>query len=68
MSIRKSTARVAVCTAAAALVLAGCSSATDSSGSDTADDAGKDTGAVGFILVGLKEDFGYNHAVYEGSE
>ena len=30
--------------------------------------AGKDTGAVGFIMVGPKDDFGYNQAVYEGSE
>ena len=68
MSIRKSTVRVAVLASAAAIVLAGCSSATESSGGDVEADAGKDTGAVGFIMVGPKDDFGYNQAVFDGSE
>lgn len=67
MSTRNSTLRLAACGLAAALALAGCSSATDSSeGSDDA--PGKDTAAVGFIMVGPKDDFGYNQAVYEGSQ
>lgn len=53
--------------ASAVLVAAGCSSATESGGSG--DGApGKDTPAVGFIMVGPKDDFGYNQAVHEGSQ
>lgn len=68
MLISKPTLRVAVGAAAVALVLAGCSSAADSEDSTADESAGKDTGAVGFIMVGPKDDFGYNQAVYEGSE
>lgn len=70
MFIRQSTARRSVAAAAAALVLAGCSSATEAStSSDAGDDVpGEGTTAVGFIMVGPKDDFGYNQAVYEGSE
>lgn len=69
MSVSKSTLRLAVATSAAALVLAGCASATDSGGGSSDSAApGKDTKAVGFIMVGPKDDFGYNQAVYEGSE
>jgi basic membrane protein A len=70
MSIRQSTARWAVGAAAAALVLAGCSSATEANTSDDTSDGapGEGTAAVGFIMVGPKDDFGYNQAVYEGSE
>jgi basic membrane protein A len=68
MLIPKPTLRVAVGAAAAALALAGCSSAAQSQDPATDDSAGKDTGAVGFIMVGPKDDFGYNQAVYEGSE
>ncbi|WP_183095116.1 BMP family ABC transporter substrate-binding protein [Nocardioides stalactiti] len=69
MSVRQSTPRwaVGVGLACAALVVAGCSSATESSGSGS-DEPGKDTPAVGFITVGPKDDFGYNQAVYEGSQ
>ena len=68
MLFSKPTLRVAVGAAAVALVLAGCSSATESDDAAADDSAGKDTGAVGFIMVGPKDDFGYNQAVYEGSE
>lgn len=69
MFIRKSTVQGAVGAAVTVLVLAACSSATDS-GSDSADGGtpGEGTDAVGFIMVGPKDDFGYNQAVYEGSE
>lgn len=69
MSIRKLTARRAAVAAAAALVLAGCSSATETTASsDGEGEAGEGTTAVGFIMVGPKDDFGYNQAVYEGSQ
>ncbi len=69
MFMRKSTVRGVVGAAATVLVLAACSSATDS-GSDSGDGGtpGEGTEAVGFIMVGPKDDFGYNQAVYEGSE
>lgn len=71
MSIRHSTGRTVVATFALALALAGCSSATespDSTDSSGSSAPGKDTTAVGFIMVGPKDDYGYNQAVYEGSE
>ena len=70
MSVSKSTLRLAALASAAALALTGCASATESVGSTTGDSAapGKDTKAVGFIMVGPKDDFGYNQAVFEGSE
>jgi basic membrane protein A and related proteins len=68
MLIPKPTLRAAVGAAAVALALAGCSSAAESEEPAADDSAGKDTGAVGFIMVGPKDDFGYNQAVYEGSE
>lgn len=68
MLIPKPTLRAAVGAAAVALALAGCSSAAESQDPAADDSAGKDTGAVGFIMVGPKDDFGYNQAVYEGSE
>ena len=68
MLIPQPTLRVAIGAAAVALVLAGCSSATESEDSAADDSAGKDTGAVGFIMVGPKDDFGYNQAVYDGSQ
>lgn len=70
MSIRHSTGRAVIATFALALALAGCSSATEStdSASGGSDAPGKDTPAVGFIMVGPKDDYGYNQAVYEGSE
>lgn len=58
------------------LVGAACSSndgSADASGDDTGGDTssseapGKDSPAVGFIMVGPKDDFGYNQAVYEGA-
>ena len=37
-------------------------------GSSSSSEApGKDSPAVGFIMVGPKDDFGYNQAVYEGA-
>ena len=69
MFVSKSTLRLAALASAAALALAGCASATesgDATGSTAA--PGKGTKAVGFIMVGPKDDFGYNQAVYEGSQ
>lgn len=69
MSIRKSTLRVGLCAAASVLVLAGCSSATETEEvAESGGNPGEATAAVGFIMVGPKDDFGYNQAVYEGSE
>lgn len=62
------TRRAAIAVAASSLVLAGCSSATETEASAADASAGKDTGAVGFIMVGPRDDFGYNQAVYEGSQ
>ena len=50
-----------------ALVLAGCSSATESEDSAADEQCRQGTGAVGFIMVGPKDDFGYNQAVYEAA-
>ena len=57
---------------AALLLLGACSSndgSTSASGSDSSESAtpGKDSEAVGFIMVGPKDDFGYNQAVYDGA-
>lgn len=56
------------------LVGAACSSndgsadATGDTGDTSSSEApGKDSPAVGFIMVGPKDDFGYNQAVYEGA-
>lgn len=68
MLISKSTLRLAVAASAAALALAGCASATESGETGDGSAPGKDTEAVGFIMVGPKDDFGYNQAVYDGSE
>jgi basic membrane protein A and related proteins len=70
MSIHQPTARrAAVGAAAVALVLAGCSSATEATSGGSSDETpGEGTTAVGFIMVGPRDDFGYNQAVYEGSE
>jgi len=66
MSLCKSTLRAALA-AAAAVALAACASATSTTEkSDGAPGAG--TEAVGFIMVGPKDDFGYNQAVFDGSE
>jgi basic membrane protein A len=58
--------------AAALLVSAGCSPAgTSSAGtaSDVSSDApGVGGSAIGFIMVGPKDDYGYNQAVYEASQ
>ncbi|MFL6022386.1 MAG: BMP family ABC transporter substrate-binding protein [Marmoricola sp.] len=45
-----------------------CSSAASTTDSGSSSAAGKDTKAIGFIMVGPKDDFGYNQAVYEGSQ
>ena len=69
MSRRKSTLGVVAGLVAAAVALAGCSSATSTTDSTSSDGApGEGTKAVGFIMVGPKDDYGYNQAVYEGSE
>ncbi len=68
MSVNKSTLRVAAFASALALALAGCASASDSGSTGDGSAPGKDTEAVGFIMVGPKDDFGYNQAVFEGSE
>ena len=66
MSLSKSTVRAAAA-AVAVLTLAACASATSSTEKSDGP-PGADTRAVGFIMVGPKDDFGYNQAVYEGSE
>ncbi len=70
MSTTQSSVRRLVVGAVAALALTGCSSATESATSATDGDSapGEGTTAVGFIMVGPKDDFGYNQAVFEGSE
>ncbi|MCX6398040.1 MAG: BMP family ABC transporter substrate-binding protein [Propionibacteriales bacterium] len=65
MSNRKTTALLAGLALIAAL--SGCASASES-GSDVKDDAGKGVTKIGFIMVGPKDDYGYNQAVYEGSQ
>jgi simple sugar transport system substrate-binding protein/basic membrane protein A len=62
----KSTLR-GVIVGAAALALAACASATSTT--EKSDGTpGQGTEAVGFIMVGPKDDFGYNQAVFDGSE
>lgn len=68
MSMRKSTLGVLAGLAAGAVILAGCSSATEDKASASEGAPGEGTTAVGFIMVGPKDDYGYNQAVYEGSE
>jgi len=43
------------------------SSNASSSGDSSSEAPGKDSEAVGFIMVGPKDDFGYNQAVYDGA-
>ena len=55
------------------LVTAACSSndggeSTATTGDPASTSPGKDSPAVGFIMVGPKDDFGYNQAVYEGAK
>ncbi len=65
----KVTARIAVAAVAVAtLALAGCSPVASNSASSTGDVAGVGGTAIGFIMVGPKDDFGYNQAVYEASQ
>ena len=61
---RLATAAVVV----AALALAGCSAAADSPSGGSSDTAGVGGTAIGFIMVGPKDDFGYNQAVFEASQ
>ncbi len=65
-------AALAATAAAAAIALSSCSAASDggSGGSGSGSDGAPGTGgsAVGFIMVGPKDDYGYNQAVYDGSE
>ncbi|MAO79425.1 MAG: BMP family ABC transporter substrate-binding protein [Nocardioides sp.] len=52
-----------------ALTLAACAPAGSGGGAEASSDApGADGTAVGFIMVGPKDDYGYNQAVYEGSQ
>lgn len=71
-STRRAPARWGVKAAAAAAslaVMAGCSPATDATEQTASTGSpGEGSEAVGFIMVGPKDDFGYNQAVYEGSE
>ncbi len=68
MSMRKSTLGVLAGLAAGAVILTGCSSATETKATASEGAPGEGTDAVGFIMVGPKDDYGYNQAVYEGSE
>ena len=68
MSMRKSTLGVLAGLAAGAVILTGCSSATETKATASEGAPGEGTSAVGFIMVGPKDDYGYNQAVYEGSE
>jgi simple sugar transport system substrate-binding protein/basic membrane protein A len=64
----KVTARIAMAAAAVAtLALAGCSPVASDSG-ESSDVPGVGGTAIGFIMVGPKDDFGYNQAVYEASQ
>ncbi len=66
---RKSLLSTAAVGAAVALALAGCSPAVDTTAStDSSGAPGTGGTAIGFIMVGPKDDFGYNQAVYEGSQ
>lgn len=65
MPNRKTTALVAGLALLAALT--GCASASEGT-DDVAGDTGKGLTKVGFIMVGPKDDYGYNQAVYEGSQ
>jgi basic membrane protein A len=73
-------ASLAAVAAAAAMVLSSCSSASSGGGGGSSGSSGSSSSsggssapgtggaAVGFIMVGPKDDFGYNQAVYDGSE
>src|SRR5882757_95762 len=65
MPNRKTTALVAGLALLGALTAACASATTASTAGSSA--PGKGTKAIGFIMVGPKDDFGYNQAVYEGS-
>lgn len=55
--------------AVAAIALAACSPAGSGAAAEAASDApGTGGTAIGFIMVGPKDDYGYNQAVYEASE
>lgn len=77
MSFRRTTrlASILGAVAALALAMASCTSATSSAPSSASTSTGGTSGApgaggsaIGFIMVGPKDDFGYNQAVYEGSQ
>ena len=65
-------AAFAALAAATALVLSACTAATDPDTSPTgavsAEGAGTGGTAIGFIMVGPRDDFGYNQAVYEAAQ
>jgi len=66
---RKTLVAAAAVGTAVALVLSGCSPAVDTATTtDSTDAPGTGGSAIGFIMVGPKDDFGYNQAVYEGSQ
>ncbi|CAN5119091.1 BMP family ABC transporter substrate-binding protein [soil metagenome] len=70
--MHKRTYLLAAAAASAALLLglSGCSPAVSTSASTATGSSAPGTGgtAVGFIMVGPKDDFGYNQAVYDGSQ
>ena len=71
MSVRRfSRSRVAGALAAAALAfgLAACGSGSASSSASSSGAPGTGGTAIGFIMVGPKDDYGYNQAVYQGAE
>jgi len=68
---RRGITRLALMTgvvAALALTISSCSSATKkTAGAGASSGPGTGGSAIGFIMVGPKDDYGYNQAVYEGS-
>ncbi|GAB7005540.1 BMP family ABC transporter substrate-binding protein [Nocardioides sp. AN3] len=66
MPTRKPTALLAGLALLAAL--GACAPAASNSDSGSSGPPGKGTKAIGFIMVGPKDDFGYNQAVYDGSQ
>jgi basic membrane protein A and related proteins len=58
---------VAAVVGAMLLIGAACSSNEEPTASAGGGAPGKDSAAVGFIMVGPKDDFGYNQAVYQGA-
>jgi len=69
MATRKKGTAAAALAIAVGLALSACSPAVSTSVKTSASSApGVGGSAIGFIMVGPKDDFGYNQAVYEGSQ